>query len=65
MSIQRRKFSYIKTATVVVFQFGGHPYLITNTVTWLIWIIGPINLAIRIRLWYYCCLLRQFLCQCR
>lgn len=41
----------------------GH--LIANTVTWLIWIIGPINLAIRIRLWYYCCLLRQFLCQCR
>lgn len=41
----------------------GH--LITNAVTWLIWIIGPVNLAIRIRLWYYCCLLRQFLCQCR
>lgn len=34
----------------------GH--LITNAVTWLIWIIGPVNLAIGIRLWYYCCLLR-------
>lgn len=36
-------------------------YLITNAVSWFIWVVSPVNLTIWIRFWYYCCLLRDFL----
>ena len=36
-------------------------YLITNAVSWFVWVISPINLTVGIRFWYYCCLLGNFL----
>lgn len=36
-------------------------YLITDAISWFIWVISPIDLTIWIGFWYYCCLLRDFL----